>query len=1010
MAAPAAAVGTLQQQKSHSNKHTRQRRRPWNLTKKLSSASPSSKPLLASPEPATTRNSMMVDDLTGSIVTPSPSSNGIHISAQRQRALEEAEQNLGWMTASRTSPPADAAAPAISDTVDLDDEKEDSATLARQLATSPPPSTTTTPTQLNMISPTSSEAGVTTISTASTFPVKNTTTLQTKMIVQEEKKDEFQLTADVNPAPSSSFEASAANASSKTSSPPKLQKMTSGSSSNSNSPFLQGLNDNHYHNKSLYSSSSLERITSHPSEEDEEQVVPDSSDIQASDDNAGGGAAAAFSSSSSTGTSLALTSGTAMALEYSAKACECLQEEDLSAALKCYQRALLVYQQAQAPLGIVDTCNAAATLHNMGAVYNALEQSSIENDDDDDASATNYAEEALQCYHDAEQLYRECQERLKLASSPEEHSSTPQQLLVTQEMAWEDLVDVETVCLTALIAETLHHRAAIYSSSQVIWDDLACLECHEACLEILLPSDNAENDHNQGATAAAAAASSKVVRVTCIDDVYFQHDCPPAVRMEWLIESYEELSKLYRNSDTPQDSLVVLQAWQSLAEEQLQQHRQQHSIGDDSNKDAASVANDDVDKWRKSLAECWKQLSEYYFSQEEMSLAADALHNAMDLQLQMNSAHNHSNNTAEYAANSRDSAVAVPSLDTTTNTTSEADSEGLQLLHQMNSMGLLQEERGNYDEALACYEKVLLLTSRNLGEDHWEVAETLVKIGRVMEQQGNVAGGLDLYHAAHTIYQAAVKNSYSAVQNNDGDCRQPQSAETEEEAELSTTRAATESVVRIANVLMSQKRWQEAVDFLTELPQAKEWLSWLGGRESSTVGAEDKTSLATTSVTPASPKPSTTTEAPPSVDQAIVFRELGRAYMGMGSLTKAKQCLLESARRLEGTDYEEDVFELLMHVEFRQKQGQKAAQASANSRRRHRRSRSGSRSRRARSQSSRRSRGNSSTGERSTSLSEEEKTRITKAAVAAVLSPSASASASGCSHEDSGSTASSSQK
>jgi hypothetical protein len=40
-----------------------------------------------------------------------------------------------------------------------------------------------------------------------------------------------------------------------------------------------------------------------------------------------------------------------------------------------------------------------------------------------------------------------------------------------------------------------------------------------------------------------------------------------------------------------------------------------------------------------------------------------------------------------------------------------------------------------FEEALLCYEKMPLLLSRYnlLGEEYWQVAEALVKIGRVME-------------------------------------------------------------------------------------------------------------------------------------------------------------------------------------------------------------------------------------------------------------------------------------
>ncbi|CAB9507385.1 Clustered mitochondria protein homolog [Seminavis robusta] len=556
--------------------------------------------------------------------------------------------------------------------------------------------------------------------------------------------------------------------------------------------------------------------------------------------------------------------GTAIALDYSSHACVCLQEEDLEGALTWYQRALIVYQTEAAeakdpPLGIVDTCNAAATLHNMGAVYNALQQ----------------GDAALQCYHDAEQLYRECRQRLAPPS--------PLPLAALEEQ--------ETVCLTALIAETLHHRASIYETS--VWDSVAALECHEACVELLAQEPAILLHDNHG-----------TLSVTCVDDVFFQQECLQQVQLQWLVASYQSLAKLYRQSDTPQDGLVALQSWKTLLEQHLSQ---------------PNLTQDIENEWRKSLVECWKQFSEFYFCQQEMTKGVDALHTAMDLQLQ------------------------------TSGTKDTAKVLSHDLLNTMNSMGRVKEERGHYQEALICYEKILLIVSRYLGEDHWEVAEALVKIGRVMECQGNVAGGLDLYHAAHTIYQASVKD------------------DDEYDDSYESTRAATESVVRIANVLMGQKRWREAVDFLRELPQTK-MLWWLDSDNSDDENNNNNNKG----------NNSIDHKAIPSVHQAIVFRELGRAYMGMGELAKAKQCLLESARRLEGTDHEEDVFELLMHVEFCQKQERMAALATAKNRLR---SRSRSRSR-ARSSS------NSRTASSGSDL--EERGRITKDAVAAVLSPSMS--------------------
>lgn len=60
----------------------------------------------------------------------------------------------------------------------------------------------------------------------------------------------------------------------------------------------------------------------------------------------------------------------------------------------------------------------------------------------------------------------------------------------------------------------------------------------------------------------------------------------------------------------------------------------------------------------------------------------------------------------------------------------------------------LQEELGNWDNALTCWERVLYLQSQNHGEESIEVAGTLCHVGRVMLAQNNAEGALDLYKAA----------------------------------------------------------------------------------------------------------------------------------------------------------------------------------------------------------------------------------------------------------------------
>ena len=436
-----------------------------------------------------------------------------------------------------------------------------------------------------------------------------------------------------------------------------------------------------------------------------------------------------------------------IALEYSAQACACLEDDDLRGALSWYQRALVVYQTAETEtttttthnnnnsndddeeiefgLSIVDTCNAAATLHNMGAVYTALNQ----------------ADAALQSYYDAEQLYRQCQERLEsvldhyyLSLHPDEHADDKKNLhnnnnnkdlkdglmvmTVDAKSASVQLASKETVCLQSLIAETLHHRATIYESS--VWDSVSALECHEACVELL-------NDKSSRTTSTATAngdASSnnnpirknssdiekssidgngkddnknktETARVICFDDVYFQHDCWAEDRLQWLTDSYQALAKMYRASDTPRDGLEAILSWQEF----LQQHWDSSST--------MGTAQDEKEKWSLSLAESYKQLSEYYFEQNEMSDGVDALHKAMELQLQIEQ---QKTKGTLAAGTKKQQQLEAPPSPRSSRSLDAAAVLSHDLLQQINSIGVDQEETGNYDQALACYD-CLLYTS-----------------------------------------------------------------------------------------------------------------------------------------------------------------------------------------------------------------------------------------------------------------------------------------------------------
>jgi tetratricopeptide (TPR) repeat protein len=174
------------------------------------------------------------------------------------------------------------------------------------------------------------------------------------------------------------------------------------------------------------------------------------------------------------------------------------------------------------------------------------------------------------------------------------------------------------------------------------------------------------------------------------------------------------------------------------------------------------------------------------------------------------------------------------------------------------------ERKEEYDQALACYERVLLARSHYLGQHHIDVAKSLINAGRVMELQGNTEGGLDLYRVAHAIYSGKVVSDDFKV------C--PQDAET---------------ILELVPSWMEQGRYEEAVAFLTKC---------LDLTDANNDDEPDKTC-------------------------AHIHLALGRAYVGMREYTAATVCLVEAAKN-DGD--EEEIFGLLQRVEFLQREDAEA--------------------------------------------------------------------------------------
>jgi tetratricopeptide (TPR) repeat protein len=184
----------------------------------------------------------------------------------------------------------------------------------------------------------------------------------------------------------------------------------------------------------------------------------------------------------------------------------------------------------------------------------------------------------------------------------------------------------------------------------------------------------------------------------------------------------------------------------------------------------------------------------------------------------------------------------------------------------MDAQALEFEQEGEYDQALACYERVLLARSHYLGQHHIDVAKSLIHAGRVMELQGNTEGSLDLYRVAHAIYSGKVTSDEFKVGHRDA-----------------------ETIMELVPNWMEQGRYEEAVAFLTKCLEVADDFG-------DDHNQNDKKC-------------------------AHIHLALGRAYLGLRDYTAATVCLVEAAKN-DGD--EEEIYVLLQRVEFLQRQAAEA--------------------------------------------------------------------------------------
>lgn len=197
-------------------------------------------------------------------------------------------------------------------------------------------------------------------------------------------------------------------------------------------------------------------------------------------------------------------------------------------------------------------------------------------------------------------------------------------------------------------------------------------------------------------------------------------------------------------------------------------------------------------------------------------------------------------------------------------------------LSSMEVVGRSFEEAACYDQAMACYEKVLLHRSQLYGSTNLLVAQSLVNVARIMELQGNLEGSLDLYRAAQSIYTSKLASSSVDVEEDD-----------------------VKVLLELFPTAMEQGRYKEAVAYLSKVIEVA---------ESEDPGKSDFI----------------------DIDKTYIFYSLGKAYIGLKDYVSATICLLEAAK-YEGEVSEEVVFALLQRVEFLQREAAASSQRNSGS-------------------------------------------------------------------------------
>jgi tetratricopeptide (TPR) repeat protein len=502
---------------------------------------------------------------------------------------------------------------------------------------------------------------------------------------------------------------------------------------------------------------------------------------------------------------------------HSKLACSYIQKEQYVEAILCYEQALEDYI-GQLPLNQNQHPNRPTIVEFCNAAATCFNLGALH-------KKVHQYERSLAYLTQSHDLYRKCVELVETTSTmqaPSSRTTSPKPKRTNSNTRNTSNI---SVCLLQLMAETLTTKGNLQSKCLDHMD--AAIDCHEEVVALLDTILETPGNIGTGNGILPEPPRREIGSITFLP----LGDFP---RMELLCVSLQQLGKLYAVRGDTQDGI---QAYQEavLLLRRLDQLQLEGGGGS---------------RHRKAeLARVLRTLSELYLSTQEMDSAVEALSEAMDI---------------------------ITSQDEQQQQEQQIENPPNSLILAMEQMGRANEQLQNWDKALNCYERILLLQSQHYGPEHLRVAVSLQHVGRVLVCQGNPDGGLDLLHAALKIYM-----QHESI---------PQGL-----------------VLTMATLYMNQGQPSDAVQVLVSS------LKYLTTQEDDN---DDQGEIYHDYEN--DHENSNEEEEPKSVAQ--VYRELGRAYMELKEYTKSRQCLVKSARLLEETSQEDDqVLTLLQRVEFLQR-------------------------------------------------------------------------------------------